>query len=57
MENGIDEMDVISMFTLEDLKEIGIAKLGHRKKIVTYAKDLRFHKRNDSQCYTYYLND
>ncbi|XP_051561440.1 caskin-1-like isoform X2 [Myxocyprinus asiaticus] len=34
VQNGYDNMDFISDITLEDLKEIGITKLGHQKKLM-----------------------
>uniref|UniRef100_A0A8C1VS34 Si:dkeyp-9d4.3 n=1 Tax=Cyprinus carpio TaxID=7962 RepID=A0A8C1VS34_CYPCA len=40
VQNGYDNMDFISDITLEDLKEIGITKLGHQKKLMLAVKRL-----------------
>uniref|UniRef100_A0A672MDI8 Caskin-2-like n=1 Tax=Sinocyclocheilus grahami TaxID=75366 RepID=A0A672MDI8_SINGR len=40
VQNGYDNMDFISDITLEDLKEIGITKLGHQKKLMLAVKQL-----------------
>ncbi|XP_051994235.1 caskin-1-like isoform X2 [Xyrauchen texanus] len=40
VQNGYDNMDFISDITLEDLKEIGITKLGHLKKLMLAVRRL-----------------
>ena len=34
IDNGFDRMDLLSNLSLDDLKEMGITKIGHRKKIM-----------------------
>ena len=40
IENGFDDMECIGDLTLNDLKDIGMDKIGHRKKLIKYAQKL-----------------
>ena len=40
IENGFDKMKVIKYMTKQDLKEIGIEKLGHQKLILACIDDI-----------------
>ena len=45
IENGFDSMDSIIDITIHDLNEMGIHKIGHRRKIFKYAQKLAaFHQ-------------
>ncbi|XP_054879072.1 caskin-1-like isoform X5 [Poeciliopsis prolifica] len=41
VQNGYENIDFVSDITLEDLQEIGIAKLGHQKKLMLGVKKLK----------------
>eukprot|EP01084_Bolivina_argentea_P140750 247389_1 len=38
--NGYDDMEKISDITFDELQQIGIKKMGHRKKIIKYAQKI-----------------
>eukprot|EP01084_Bolivina_argentea_P306450 529561_1 len=38
VENGYDDLDIIADMNQDDLREIGINRIGHRKKILKYIK-------------------
>ena len=40
IENGFDDMEIISEMTVEHLKQIGIDKIGHQTKILKYAQSV-----------------
>ena len=41
MENGFDDMKFITNMKNEDLQEIGVDKLGHRKRIIKCINDMK----------------
>ena len=41
MDQGFDDFEIIADITLNDLKEMGIDKIGHRKQILKYATKLK----------------
>ena len=38
--NGYDDMESISDLTMNELKDIGVEKIGHRKKIFKHAQNI-----------------
>ena len=40
IENGFDSLDIIKTLTIQDLVDIGVDKLGHRKKIINEIRKL-----------------
>ncbi len=41
LNEGYDDLSVIAAMTADDLKDIGISKMGHRKKILLKIEELR----------------
>eukprot|EP01084_Bolivina_argentea_P164979 286730_1 len=50
IENGFDDFESIRDINSNDLIEIGIDKLGHRKKIMKYASNLNINKYANESC-------
>ncbi|CAI5680904.1 unnamed protein product [Oreochromis niloticus] len=48
VQNGYENIDFVSDISLEDLREIGITKLGHQKKIMLGVKRLKELQRGES---------
>ena len=40
LKNGFDDLEFIQNITKEDLKKIGIDKIGHQKRILKFIKNL-----------------
>ena len=40
IDQGFDDLESVEDLTMDDLKQIGIDKLGHQKRIIKYAQQL-----------------
>eukprot|EP00484_Ammonia_sp_Unknown_P019217 CAMPEP_0197036396 /NCGR_PEP_ID=MMETSP1384-20130603/13906_1 /TAXON_ID=29189 /ORGANISM="Ammonia sp." /LENGTH=667 /DNA_ID=CAMNT_0042466573 /DNA_START=33 /DNA_END=2032 /DNA_ORIENTATION=- len=49
LENGYDDLESIEDLTVSELQQIGIEKVGHRKKLIKYAGKLRQHRAAERQ--------
>ena len=48
IDNGYDEMECIVDITMNELEDIGIDKIGHRKKIFKYSQKLKRNNMNNN---------